>query len=190
MTDITKLTPEELEEFNRQNEAELKGDLEGMQQEKADKASSALSLLMDVTASETIEIAFEAKGKKATLEIMANPPQKILTELFQTAQKAEKLALAEIAPDKDIKRTEDRFIEILEYLTVHPKIPKDVWMSGELSDEIAARIIFELMKYKVQKREAMREDIESFRQNKRRSQDIGNMRVTQASAVKVGGVEG
>lgn len=164
-------------------EAALKRDLESMKDERMEKTSSALSLLMEVTASETIEIIFEAKGKKAKIEIIANPPQKILTELFQAAQKAEQLAISGDAQGDVIKQTEERLCEILEYLTVQPKISKAVWQSGELSDEIASRIIFELMKYKVQKREVMEQELIPFRQNRRGAKNFGDRRVTQAPAI-------
>jgi hypothetical protein len=153
-----KLTQEEADKLNAETEAELMGDINADEEKKQVVISTALKHLLNVVESEFIEIKFNCAGGIANLKIRANPPQKIKTDLFRICKAAES---GESQTDAD----EDRICEILATLCIEPEIPFELWKSGEVPDEIAAQIIFELMKNDLVKREEMEESIKPFRKD-------------------------
>lgn len=175
MSAINELTAEEAEAINRKTRAELAESVEAYETKKTGQVSSAIQTLINVTESETHEIEFSGPAGSCTIKVMVSPPQKMLEDLFKIGGKAE-------GAQETSEEDEDRLCEILEYICVEPKIPYDVWKSGQLSDEIAAKIIFELMKRKVTKHEGMVKEIETFRQDKRGAKNPGNKRATKKAA--------
>ena len=172
MNAITKLTQEEADALNKKTRTELAESVEQYETKKTAQVSSAIQTLINVTESETIEIEFSGPAGSCTIKAMVSPPQNMLEDLFKIGGKAEEAQ--ETTPED-----ENRLCEILEYICVEPNIPYDVWKSGQLSDEIAAKIIFELMKHKVSKHDEMVTEIETFRQDKRRPKNTRNKRATK-----------
>lgn len=161
------LTREEADELNQQTEAELRHDVEQFENERKVVISSALQHLLDVTEHELIEIPFSSSSGEAVLKVKANPSQNIMKELMRISQAAEKGGNTTEADD-------DRMCRILEDLTVEPKIPFEVWKSGQVPEIIAARIIVELMKHTAVQQDEMVEEVESFRKDRRGSKAAGN----------------
>jgi len=172
MSDINKFTPEKIDALNEKTRAELAESVEAYEDKKTSQISMAIRTLIEVTESETHDIEFSGPAGSCTIKVMISPPQKMLEDLFKIGGKAED---AQETSAED----EDRLCEILEYICVEPKIPYDVWKSGQLSDEIPAKIIFELMKQKVSKHEEMVTEIETFRTDKRGAKNPGNKRATK-----------
>ena len=172
MTELSIMTQEEADALNKKTRTDLAESVEQYETNKTAQVSSAIQTLINVTESETHEIVFSGPAGSCTIKVMVSPPQKMLEDLFKIGGKAE--GAKETSPED-----EDRLCEILEYICVEPKIPYDVWKSGQLSDEIAAKIIFELMKHKVSKHDEMVTEIETFRQDKRRATNPGNKRATK-----------
>ena len=172
MTDINDLTQEEADALNKKTRTDLAESVEQYETKKTAQVSSAIQTLINVTESETHDIEFSGPAGSCTIKVMVSPPQKMLEDLFKIGGKAE--GAQETSPED-----EDRLCEILEYICVEPKISYDVWKSGQLSDEIAAKIIFELMKHKVSKHDEMVTEIETFRPDKRGSKNLGNKRTTK-----------
>jgi predicted nuclease of restriction endonuclease-like RecB superfamily len=164
---LNELTQEEADLLNQQTEAELQRDVAEYERNREEKVSKGLSHLLGVVESEFIEIEFTGATSKAVLKIRANPSQKTFLDLTRISQKAEK-------GQETTEEEEDRLCEILEYLCIEPVIPAEVWKSGDVPEEIAARIIIELGKHKVQKREEMENDIKSFRKDRRRNEVARN----------------
>lgn len=160
---LDDLTPEEIEDLNDQTRAELESDMAESEAKKSAVVSSAIQKLISVTESETTDVVFEGPAGSCTVTVMVSPPQKIFEDLMQIANRSES--------GEDSDADQGRMCEILEYVCVEPKISKDVWMSGQLSDEIPARIIVELMKHKVSKHEEMESELKQFRPDERRSKD-------------------
>ena len=160
MNSIHDMTPNEVNELNEQTRADLNESVEKYETNKTATMSSAIEHLINVTEAETIDIIFSSPAGESVIKVMASPPQKVLEELFQIGSKAE--GAQETSPGDERK-----LCKILEYICIEPKIPFKIWKSGKLSDEIPARIIFELMKHKVTKHETMVAEVESFRPNKR-----------------------
>lgn len=175
MSTIDEMTPEEVAALNEQTTADLAESVEEYEVNKSVQVSSAIQTLINVTESETLKVEFYGPAGSSTIEIMVSPPQKMLEDLFKIGGKAEG---AQETSDKD----DNRLCEILEYICVEPKISFDVWKSGQLSDEIPAKIIFELMKRKATKHEEMVAEIETFRPNKRRAKNLRNKRATKQGA--------
>jgi hypothetical protein len=166
---LDNLTPQEADELNRQTEAELQQDVEQFENERKAVVSSALQHLLDVTEHELIEIPFSSSAGEAILKVKANPPQKTMKDLMRISQAAEK---GEETTDEE----ENRLCRILEDLTIEPKIPFEVWKSGQVPDVIAARIIVELMKHTARQQDEMVEEVESFRKDGRRTKASRNRR--------------
>ena len=172
MKAINQLTAEEAEAINRKTRADLAKSVEQYETKKTAQVSSAIQTLINVTESETHEIEFSGPAGSCTLKIMASPSQNILKDLFRIGNKSE-------GDQKVSIEDEDKLCKILEQICIDPKIPYDVWKSGQLSDELIATIIFELMKRKVTKHEGMVKEIETFRQDKRGAKNPRNKRVTK-----------
>jgi len=172
MKPIDKMTPEEVDLLNATTRTELAESVEQYETKKTAQVSSAIQTLINVTESETHNIEFSGPAGSCIIKVMVSPPQRMLEDLFKIGGKAE-------GAQETSEEDENRLCEILEYICVEPKIPYDVWKSGQLSDEIAAKIIFELMKHKVSKHDEMVTEIETFRPDKRRSTNPGNKRVTR-----------
>ena len=175
MKPINELTAEEAEAINRKTRTELAESVEQYETKKNVQVSSAIQTLINVTESETHYVVFSGPAGICKIKVMVSPPQKMLEDLFKIGGKAEE---AQETSEED----ENRLCEILEYICVDPKISYDIWKSGQLSDEIAAKIIFELMKYKVSKHDEMVTEIETFRQDKRGTTNPGNKRATKKTA--------
>ena len=172
MSELDIMTQEEVDALNEKTRGELAESVEAYEDKKTAQVSMAIRTLIEVTESETHDIEFSGPAGSSTIKVMVSPPQKMLEDLFKIGGKAEG---AQETSDED----EDRLCEILEYICVEPKIPYDVWKSGQLSDEIAAKIIFELMKHKVSKHDEMVKEIETFRQDKRGAKNPGSKRATK-----------
>lgn len=169
MTSIKDMTEDEVNALNEQTRADLAESVEQYETTKTEVVSSAIEHLIHVTESETIDIKFSGPGGSSIIKVMASPPQKILTDLVRIGDASED------DPETN-KKDENRLCEILEYICVSPKIPYDVWMSGDISDEVPARIIFELMKFKMTKHEEMVTEVESFRPDKRGAKNSRGVR--------------
>lgn len=175
MTDINELTQEEADALNKKTREDLAESVEQYETKKTAQVSSAIQTLINVTESETHEIEFSGPAGSCTLKIMASPSQNILKDLFRIGNKSE--------GDHEVSiEDEDKLCKILEQICIDPKIPYDVWKSGQLSDELIATIIFELMKRKVTKHEGMVKEIETFRQDKRGAKNPRNKRATKKAA--------
>ena len=172
MKTINELTQEEADALNEKTRTDLAESVEQYETKKTAQVSSAIQTLINVTESETHDIEFSGPAGSCTIKVMVSPPQKMLEDLFKIGGKAE-------GAQETSAEDEDRLCEILEYICVEPKIPYDVWMSGQLSDEIAAKIIFELMKHKVSKHDEMVTEIETFRSDKRGAKNPGSKRATK-----------
>ena len=172
MKAINELTQEEADTLNEKTRADLSESVEAYETQKTAQVSSAIQTLINVTESETHDIEFSGPAGSCTIKVMVSPPQRMLEDLFKIGGKAE-------GAQETSAEDEARLCEILEYICVEPKISYDVWMSGQLSDEIAAKIIFELMKHKVSKHDEMVKEIETFRQDKRGAKNPGNKRATK-----------
>ncbi|MHA1290313.1 MAG: hypothetical protein ACTSPB_23265, partial [Candidatus Thorarchaeota archaeon] len=127
MSDINKFTPEKIDALNEKTRAELAESVEAYEDKKTSQISMAIRTLIEVTESETHDIEFSGPAGSCTIKVMISPPQKMLEDLFKIGGKAED---AQETSAED----EDRLCEILEYICVEPKIPYDVWKSGQLSD--------------------------------------------------------
>ncbi len=172
MKAIDKLTQEEADTLNEKTRADLAESVEAYETQKTAQVSSAIQTLINVTESETHDIEFSGPAGSCTLKIMASPSQNILKDLFRIG--SENKGEQEVSIED-----EDRLCKILEHICIDPKIPYDVWKSGQLSDELIATIIFELMKHKVSKHDEMVTEIETFRQDKRGAKNPGNKRATK-----------
>lgn len=179
MKSIDELTPEEVEDLNDQTREELLDDLEERDEQRAVVVSSAIKNLISVTESEAVDIEFSGPAGSCTITVMVSPPQKIFEDLVKIATTAEK-------QEKTSSEDTERMCEILEYLCIEPKIPKDVWMSGQLSDDIPARIIVELMKHKALKHDSMESELTSFRQNKRGTKNTRGRRTPKNTTKSAG----
>ena len=175
MSELDIMTQEEVDALNKKTRTELAESVEQYETKKTAQVSSAIQTLINVTESEIYDIEFSGPAGSCTIKVMVSPPQRMLEDLFKIGGKAEG---AQETSDED----EARLCEILEYICVEPKIPYDVWKSGQLSDEIAAKIIFELMKHKVSKHDEMVTEIETFRPDKRGAKNPGNKRATKKTA--------
>lgn len=156
----TDMTPEELKAQNERIERECLDDIEEKRGERQQEVSTALSHLLGVVESNTIDVEFDGANDTAILKVRASPSQRVMQDIFKMGEAAHN---GEGLGSFD----EDRVCEILEYLTVDPIIPKAVWMSGDVPDEIAAKVIVSVMLHKVEAQEAIEEDIKNFRKNKR-----------------------
>ena len=172
MKAINELTQKEADALNKKTRTDLAESVEQYETKKTAQVSSAIQTLINVTESETHDIEFSGPAGSCTIKVMVSPPQRMLEDLFKIGGKAE--GAQETSPED-----ENRLCEILEYICVEPNIPYDVWKSGQLSDEIPAKIIFELMKHKVSKHDGMVKEIETFRPDKRRPKNTRNMRVNK-----------
>ena len=172
MKAIDKLTQKEADAINEKTRVDLEESVEQYETKKTDKVSCAIQTLINVTESETHDIEFSGPAGSCTIKVMVSPPQKMLEDLFKIGGKAE-------GAQETSLEDEARLCKILEYICVEPIISYDVWMSGQLSDEIAAKIIFELMKHKVSKHDEMVKEIETFRPDKRGATNPGNKRATK-----------
>ena len=172
MSELDIMTQEEVDALNKKTRTELAESVEQYETKKTAQISSAIQTLINVTESETHKIEFSGPAGSCVIKVMVSPPQRMLEDLFKIGGKAE--GDQETSPED-----ETRLCEILEYICVEPKISYDVWMSGQLSDEIAAKIIFELMKHKVSKHDEMVKEIETFRPDKRGATNPGNKRATK-----------
>ena len=172
MTELSIITQEEADALNVKTRADLAESVEQYEIKKTAQVSSAIQTLINVTESETHDIEFSGPAGSFTLKIMASPSQNILKDLFRIGNQSKE--------DHEIStEDEDRLCKILEHICIDPKIPYDVWKSGQLSDELIATIIFELMKRKVTKHEGMVKEIETFRPDKRGATNPGNKRATK-----------
>ena len=172
MKAINELTQGEADALNKKTRVELAESVEQYETKKTAQVSSAIQTLINVTESETHDIEFSGPAGSCIIKVMVSPPQRMLEDLFKIGGKAE-------GAQETSEEDENRLCEILEYICVEPKISYDVWMSGQLSDEIPAKIIFELMKHKVSKHDEMVKEIETFRPDKRGATNIGNKRATR-----------
>jgi hypothetical protein len=168
---------ETIAEQNARVEKELEDGVAEYEETRGAEVSSALAHLIHATESETIDVVFGSGKDAYTIKVMASPPQRILESLT---------ALNDKAPTR---KDEIALCETLEYICVDPKITSDVWDSGQLSDEIPARIIFELMKHKIVKQDAMEEEIKSFREDKRGTKDTRGVRTPKKSTKRVKGAD-
>ena len=175
MSELNIMTQEEVDALNEQTRADLAESVEAYETKKTGQVSMAIRTLIEVTESETHDIEFSGPAGSCIIKVMVSPPQKMLEDLFKIGGKAE-------GSQETSAEDENRLCEILEYICVEPKISYDVWMSGQLSDEIAAKIIFELMKHKVSKHDEMVTEIETFRQDKRGAKNLGSKRTTRKAA--------
>ena len=172
MTELSIITQEEADALNKKTRTDLAESVEAYEDQKTAQVSMAIRTLIEVTESETHDIEFSGPAGSCTLKIMASPSQNILKDLFRIGNESK--------GDHEVSiEDEDRLCKILEHICINPKIPYDVWKSGQLSDELIATIIFELMKRKVTKHEGMVTEIETFRQDKRRPKNPGNKRATK-----------
>ena len=172
MTELSIMTPEEADALNKKTRTDLAESVEQYETKKTAQVSSAIQTLINVTESETHDIEFSGPAGSCILKIMASPSQNILKDLFRIGSKNE-------GDYKVSIEDEDRLCKILEHICIDPKISYDMWKSGQLSDELIATIIFELMKRKVTKHEDMVTEIETFRPDKRRSTNPGSKRATK-----------
>ena len=157
MLDMSK---EEAEALNATTREELDDKVQEGNEKKNIQVSSALQKLINVTESESIKVVFTGPAGEANLEIRANPSQKTMQDLVRISKDAE--------DGREAKTDdEDKLCKILEYLTIDPVIPFAVWKSGELPEEIAARIIVELVKYKAIKQDDLEDEIGNFRKIRR-----------------------
>ena len=168
---LNEITQEEADLLNQQTEAELQKDVAEYERQKTQAVSNALDHLLGVVKSETIEVKFSCSSSEAKLKIKANPSQKVMQDLVRISKAVEQ-------GKQNIEEDEDRLCRIMEDLTVEPVIPFELWKSGEIPEEISARIIIELIKHKATRQEEMEEDIKSFRKDRRRSKTTGNCRDT------------
>ena len=172
MNAINELTQGEVDALNEKTRVDLAESVEQYETKKKVQVSSAIQTIINVTESETHNIEFSGPAGSCTLKIMASPSQNILKDLFRIG--SENKGGQEVSIED-----EDQLCKILEHICIDPKIPYDVWKSGELSDELIATIIFELMKHKVSKHDEMVTEIETFRQDKRGAKNPGSKRATK-----------
>ena len=171
------MSEETIAEQNARVEKELEDGVTQYEEQRGAEVSSALAHLIHATESETIDVTFGSGKDAYTIKVMASPPQRILESVT---------ALNEKEPTR---KDEIALCETLEYICVDPKITSDEWDSGQLSDEIPARIIFELMTHKIVKQDAMEEEIKSFREDKRRAKNIRGVRTPKKSTQRVKGAD-
>ena len=166
---LDNMSPEEVEALNATTREDLAESVEKYESDKNATISSALDLLIHVIESETLDVVFIGPAGESIIKVMASPPQKLLEQLFKIGNRAEG---AQVTSDAD----ERKLCNILEYICIKPKISFDMWMSGQLSDDVPAKIIFELMKYKLTKHDEMVSEVESFRKDERGSKNLRGVR--------------
>lgn len=163
------MSEETIAEQNARVEQELEDGVTQYEEKRGAEVSSALAHLIHATESETIDVTFGSGKDACTIKVMASPPQRMLE------------SMAGLSRENATEDDEIAFCKLLEYVCVEPKISFDVWHAGQLSDEIAAQIIFEIMKRKEIKGSQMEEEIKSFREDKRGTKNTRGVRTPKKS---------
>ena len=171
------MNKETIAEQNARVEQELNDGVTQYEEKRGAEVSSALAHLIHATESETIDVVFGSGEDACTIKVMASPPQRMLE------------SLAALNDKEPTRADEIALCDTLEYICVDPKITSDEWDSGQLSDEIPARIIFELMKHKITKQDSMEEEIKSFRKDKRGAKNTGGSRTPKKSTKRTKGAD-